>query len=131
MASESPFGMQQLPARPSWRDPQDNERLKDFVGANRWQREAITTRVNAQNGFLVLIGLFVVLVLENLWSFDPDVFASDDASILFLLFLVLGSACGVFTIFSTTLVSLKLQRLIVRDIAALEVQQVRQKGKVS
>lgn len=95
-----------------------------FLDANSWQRETIKTRVDSQDGFLVLIGLFVVLVLENLWSFDPKSFASETALNVFLVTLVCGAACGVFAIFSMTMIRLKLQRLLVRDIASLKSQQV-------
>ena len=111
------------PARLSWQD-KIREEHPEFLEANSWQREAVETRVDSQDGFLVLIGLFAVLVLENLWSLDPDTFGSKTAFDAFLVVLVCGAACGVFAIFSMTMIRLKLQRLMVRDIAALNVQQV-------
>ncbi|CAB1107292.1 unnamed protein product [Ectocarpus sp. CCAP 1310/34] len=113
----------QQAARASWED-RFKDQHPEFLNANLWQREAIETRINAQDGFLVLIGLFVVLMLENMWSFDPSTFTSEMRLDAFLALLVFGASCGVFAIFSMTMVRLKLQRLMVRDIAALKVQQV-------
>ncbi|CAM9742027.1 unnamed protein product [Scytosiphon promiscuus] len=109
-------------ARASWEEIHKDETL--FLDANRWQREAMETRVEAQDGFLVLIGLFVVLLLENLWAFESLTFASEAAEDAFLVLLVCGAACGVFAIFSMTMIRLKLQRLMVRDVASLKAQQV-------
>lgn len=111
---------QQHPARASWEKIHTNQAL--FLEANSWQREAMTIRVDSQDGFLVLIGLFVVLLLENLWSFESLTFASQAAEDAFLALLVCGAACGVFAIFSMTMIKLKLQRLMVRDVASLKAQ---------
>ncbi|CAM9291779.1 unnamed protein product, partial [Ectocarpus sp. 13 AM-2016] len=113
----------QQAARASWEDRFKDEH-PEFLNANLWQREAIETRINAQDGFLFLIGLFVVLMLENMWSFDPSTFTSETRLDAFLALLVFGASCCVFAILSMTMVRLKLQRLMVRDIAALKVQQV-------
>ena len=113
----------QQATRASWEDRFKDE-YPEFLNANLWQREVIETRINAQDGFLFLIGLFVVLLLENMWSFDPSAFSSETKLDAFLALLVFGASCGVFAIFSMTMVRLKLQRLMVRDIAALRVQQV-------
>lgn len=107
------------PARASWEE-RFQAQNEEFIKANLWQREAMEIRVNSQDGFLVLIGLFVVLVLENLWSLDPDEFASKEKLEVFLILLVCAAAGGVFAIFSMTMIRLKLQRLMVRDIAALK-----------
>lgn len=107
------------PARASWEE-RFQAQNEEFIKANLWQREAMEIRVNSQDGFLVLIGLFVVLVLENLWSLDPDEFASTEKLEVFLILLVCAAAGGVFAIFSMTMIRLKLQRLMVRDIAALK-----------
>lgn len=80
-------------------------------------------RATGQDGFLVLAGLFFVLLLENLWSFDPREFDSATASDGFLGVLILGAACGIFAIFAVTMVRLKLQRLLARDAACLNAQQ--------
>ena len=113
----------QQSARVSWQE-QNKEARAEFLEANSWQRETIETKVDSQDGFLVLIGLFVVLVLENLWQFDADVFASSMRLEVFLALLVCGAACGVFAIFSMTMIRLKLQQLVARDIAALRSLQV-------
>ncbi|CAN0379791.1 unnamed protein product [Ectocarpus fasciculatus] len=59
-----------------------------------------------------------------MWSFDPSTFSSETKLDVFLALLVVGASCGAFAIFSMTMVRLKLQRLMVRDISALKVQQV-------
>lgn len=120
----------QPPARASWEET-NQEQNEEFIKANLWQREVMEIRINSQDGFLVLIGLFVVLVLENLWSLEPDAFASEATLQVFLVLLVCAAACGVFAIFSMTMIRLKLQRLMVRDIAALRVQQVHLKEIIS
>lgn len=114
----------QQPARVSWEE-KNRERRAEFLEANSWQRETIEAKVDSQDGFLVLIGLFVVLVLENLWQFDAETFASPGRLEAFLALLVFGAAFGVFAIFSMTLIRIKLQKLVVRDITALKSLQVR------
>eukprot|EP00903_Cladosiphon_okamuranus_P016956 g15631.t1 len=118
----------QPPARVSWEE-RNQEHNEDFIKANLWQREVVELRVNSQDGFLVLIGLFVVLVLENLWSLETDTFTSEANLEVFLILLVCAAASGVFSIFSITMIRLKLQRLMVRDIASLRVQQVPGQGR--
>lgn len=71
------------------------------------------------DGFVILVGLFLVLLVENLWSFDPTTFSSAAAGDLFLGLLVAGAAFGLFTIFSITVIKLKVQRLLARDILAM------------
>lgn len=95
-------------------------------GLSRWQRETLSMRATGQDGFLVLAGLFFVLLVENLWSFDPREFDSATAGDGFLGVLILGAACGIFSIFAVTMVRLKLQRLLARDVACLNAQQVGQ-----
>eukprot|EP00752_Nemacystus_decipiens_P014989 g13346.t1 len=124
------MGHRQAPERASWEE-KFHEHHEEFIKANLWQREVMEIRVNSQDGFLVLIGLFVVLVLENLWSLEPDVFASEANLEVFLVLLVCAASSGVFSIFSMTMIRLKLQRLMVRDIAALRAQQVTGSAKRS
>ncbi|CAM9984013.1 unnamed protein product [Choristocarpus tenellus] len=94
-----------------------------FLNANSWQREALGYRVDGYNGFLVLVTLLLVLILENLWSFDKQGFKSSEAADMFVIVLIVGAACGMFTVVTITMVTLKLQRLLARDISALRVQQ--------
>lgn len=95
-----------------------------FLEANAWQRESLQLRAQGYDGFLVLVGLFLVLLMENMWGFDPDAFKTTAASDAFLSFLVVGTASGIFTILTLTMISLKLQRLMARDVASLHVHQL-------
>lgn len=94
-----------------------------FLHANAWQRDSVGLRLAGYDGFLVVVGLFLVLLLESLLSFEPNAFESTWAGDAFLITLVLGTVFGIFTTFSTVMIKGKLQRLIVRDLATLNVQQ--------
>lgn len=105
------------------RQPSASTRAVSFLDANRWQRECLQLGSEGYDGFVVLVGLFLVLLVENLWTFDPSTFVSEISSDAFLTLLVTGTAFGLFTIFSITLIKLKVQRLLTRDIYALKIYQ--------
>lgn len=88
-----------------------------FLRANGWQRQSMQLRAQGYDGLLVLVGLFLVLILENVWSFDRDSFESSLASDVFLALLLLAASSGLFTVFTITLINMKLQRLQARDEA--------------
>lgn len=94
-----------------------------FLSAHAWQHESLQLRAVSNDGFLVMVGLFLVLILENIWSFDPGAFSSVALANGFVTALVLGAACGLFTLFSTAMVTAKLKRLLARDTCNLHVQQ--------
>lgn len=100
-----------------------------FLEANAWQRESLQLRAQGYDAFLVLVALFFVLLLENTWTFDPSSFKSAAAGEVFLGFLIIGTSAGIFTILTMTLINLKLQRLMARDVADLHVHQVRPSSK--
>ncbi|CAM9464783.1 unnamed protein product [Discosporangium mesarthrocarpum] len=94
-----------------------------FLNANYWQREALTYRNSGFDGFLVLVALLLVLLIENLWVSEVSDFSSPMAADTVVVVLIIGVASGMFTLFSITLVTLKMRRLLCRDVAALHVQQ--------
>ena len=102
-----------------------------FLHANTWQRDSISMRMGGYDGFHVLVGLFLVLLLEALFSFDPSGFESVWASNAFLATIVCGTACGVFTMVSTAMIKGKIQRLMIRDHATVNVQQRGQQGRTA
>lgn len=67
-----------------------------FLHANAWQRDSVGLRLAGYDGFLVVVGLFLVLLLEGLLSFDPNAFESTWAGDAFLVTLVFGTAFGGF-----------------------------------
>lgn len=88
---------------------------------NECQRECLQLGSEGYDGFIVVVGLFLVLLVENLWTFDPDSFSEEKLGDVFLILLVAGTAFGLFTIFSVTYVKLKVQRLLTRDMYAIEL----------
>lgn len=110
---------------PSWaealahRNSENTDRYKAFLHANKWQRENAQLRTSVLDGFLFLVGLFHLFLLEQLWSSDLTAFKTSRNGDVFLFLLVIGAGCGSFTIFSMTMVKIKVQRMLVRDNAAL------------
>lgn len=96
-----------------------------FVNANKWQRDCLERGSEGYNGFVVLVGLFLVLLVENLWTFDPTAFSSSRTGEVFLALLIAGAGFGLFSIFSITGIKIKLQRLLARDILAIYIYQSR------
>lgn len=98
----------------------DTEGMK-FLEQNKFQRECLQLGSEGYDGFIVVVGLFLVLLVENLWTFDPDSFSEEKLGDAFLILLVAGTACGLFSIFSVTYVKLKVQRLLTRDMYGVEL----------
>lgn len=90
-----------------------------FFDANKWQRDTMKRGSEGYDGFVVFVGLFIVLLVESIWTFDPTVFSCVALSEAFLILLLVGAACGLFTIFSITVLRIKVQRLLARDSIAM------------
>lgn len=93
---------------------------ESFITANKWQRQCLELGSEGYNSFIVIVSLFLVLLVENLWSFDPSFFSSAEMGDAVLALLIFGAGFGLFTMLSATAIKMKVQRLLARDIRAYQ-----------